>query len=103
MFAVLHLTDVIARFFPGGVDIPAKGGAKTIQFGMEVLMRSRAGFTVAGPLRYMLRRTANECSIRLPRYLNELIVASPPKQVYYMDDLIDACTRPTYVQPVDQI
>jgi hypothetical protein len=25
------------------------------------------------------------------------------KQVYRMDDLIDACTRPTYTQPVDEI
>jgi hypothetical protein len=104
MFAVLHLTDVIARFFSGSVDAPAKDGPEAIQIGTEVLMQSRAGFAVAGPLQEMLRRTANECSIRLPRNLNELTVTPPPpKQVYQMDDLVDACTRPTYVQPIDQI
>jgi hypothetical protein len=103
MFAVLHLTDVIARFFPDGVDIPAKDGLQAIQCGIEVLMQSRAGFAVAGPLQQMLRRTADECSIHLPKYLNELTVAPPPRQVYHVDDLIDACTRPSYVQPVDQI
>jgi hypothetical protein len=88
MFAVLHANDVIPRFLPGGVDIPAKDGPGAIQFGMEVLMHLR----LAGPLQQILRRTANECSIRPPRNLNELTVPSPlpPRQVYHMENLIDA-------------
>ena len=61
MFAVLHLTNVVAWFFPGGVDIPAKDRPAAMQFGAEVLMQSRAGFAVAGPLQQMLRKTAHEC------------------------------------------
>jgi hypothetical protein len=101
MFAVLHLTDVIARFFPGGVEGPRKDGPEAIKFGMDSLMQSWSGFAVAGRFREMLRRTAEECSIRLPRGLDELMVAPyPPSQVYRLDDLINACTRPSYVQPV---
>ncbi|KAH8656216.1 hypothetical protein BGZ60DRAFT_385086 [Tricladium varicosporioides] len=103
MFAVLHLTDLIARFFPGGKD-GGKDGPEAIQLGMDILMQSRAGFPVAGPLQEMLRRTAQQCSIRLPRNLGDTLTPSPPpKQIYRMDDLIDACTRPTYCQPVEDI
>jgi hypothetical protein len=104
MFAVLHLTDVIARFFPGGIEGGSKDGPEAIQFGMEVLTQSRSGFPVAGPLQEMLRKSANECAIRLPKNLMDLMtIPRPPKNLYKMDDLIDACTRPNYVQPVDEI
>jgi hypothetical protein len=104
MFSILHLVDVIARFFPGGIEGGSKDGPEAIQFGLETLMQSRSGFPVAGSLQEMLRRTATECSIRLPRNMVDLMVSPrPPKQIYRMDDLIDACTRPTYTQPVAEI
>jgi hypothetical protein len=104
MFSILHLADVIARFFPGGIEGGSKDGPEAIQFGLETLMQSRSGFPVAGPLQEMLRRTATECSIRLPRNMVDLMLSpKPPKQIYRMDDLIDACTRPTYTQPVVEI
>jgi hypothetical protein len=79
-------------------------GPEAIRFGMEVLTQSRSGFPVAGALQEMLRRTANECAIRLPRNLTDLMAAPGlPKQMYSMDDLIDVCTRPMYVQPLDEI
>lgn len=97
MFAVLHLTDIICRFFPHSVDGPSKDGATAIQFGMEVLLQSYHGFPVAGPFQEMLRRTANECSVRLPN------PPRVPKEKYVIDDFIDACTRPSYVQPATEI
>ena len=104
MFAVLHLTDVLARFFPGGIEGGSKDGPEAIQIGMEVLTQSRSGFPVAGPLQEMLRKSANECAIRLPKNLTDLMaIPRPQKNLYKMDDLIDACTRPNYVQPVDEI
>jgi hypothetical protein len=104
MFSVLHLSDVVARFFPGGMESGTKDGPKAIHFGMEALMQSRAGFPVAGPLQEMLRRTANVCSIRLPRNLNDIMPPPHhPQQIYRLDDLIDACTRHTYTQPIEEI
>ena len=106
MFALLHLTDVIARFFPGGVEDSSKDGPEAIRFGFDALTQSRAGFPVAGPLQEMLRKTAIECAIRLPR--DPLDIAGGSRrasntQIYRMDDLVDACTRPSYVQPIDEI
>lgn len=102
MFSLLHLSDLVARFFPGGVEGGSKDGPDAIQFGIEALIQSRAGFPVAGPLQEMLRRTAQECSIRFP--LNEFMaIPIPPKGVYRIDDLIDACTRTSYIQPINEI
>jgi len=104
MFSILHLTDIAARFFPGGVEGGSKDGPEAIQFGMEALTQSRAGFPVAGPLLQMLRRTAQECSIRLPVNVPDITAApSPPRAIYRIDDLIDACTRPSYTQPLNEI
>lgn len=104
MFAALQLADTIARFFPGGNKGGSKDGPEAIQFAMELLMQSRPGFPVAGPLQELLRRSANECAILLPRNLTELMLSPrPPQQVYRMDDFLNACTRPTYVQPVFEV
>jgi hypothetical protein len=104
MFSVLHLTDTIARFFPGGMEGDGKDGPEALQFGMEALMQSQPGFPVAGPLLELLRRTANECSIRL-RHTPTVAtgIQRLPKLVYGMDDFVDACTHPTYRIPVDEI
>ena len=105
MFSILHLADVVARFFPGGLEGPTKDGPDAITFGLDALLQSQAGFPVAGPFREMLRRTANECSIRLPKNLDDISKSrhSFSKQIYRMDDMIDACTMPSYVQPVTEI
>lgn len=104
MFGVLHLTDVVCRFFPNAVDGPSKDGVQALQFGMEVLIQSCLGFPIAGPFQEMLRRTAQECSVPLAKNVSDrLAPPRPPKQSYGIDDLIDACTRASYVQPADEI
>jgi len=106
MFALLHLTDVVARFFPGGIEGSNKDGPEAIHFGFEALAQSRAGFAIAGPLLEMLRKTANECAIRLPKDRDEVTGVTRRlfnTQAYMMDDLVDACTRPSYVQPAQDI
>ncbi|KAH8586833.1 hypothetical protein B0O99DRAFT_695099 [Bisporella sp. PMI_857] len=104
MFSVLHLADVVARFFPGGVEGHGKDGPNAIRFGIESLAQSRAGCPVANPLVEMLQKTARECSIRfdasqsggMPSRLSTV-------HVNRIDDMIDACTRFSYVQPTDEI
>ncbi|RDW58156.1 hypothetical protein BP6252_13567 [Coleophoma cylindrospora] len=107
MFAILHLTDVVMRFFPhavSGTEEKRRDGARAVQLAMECLMQSRAGMPIAGPMQEMLRRAAIECSMTLPSNLAELMAPAPvPSRVYLLDDLIDACTRPSYVQPVSDI
>lgn len=103
MFGILHLVDVIARFFPGGAEGSGKDGPEAIQFGLEALFESRSGCSIPSPLQEMLRRTAQECFIRLPPNTSELIISPLKNNSYYMDDMIDACTRPSYVQPISEI
>lgn len=102
MFAILHLTDVVARFFPE-VEGSGKNGPEAVQFGMETLMESRVGFPVAGPFQEMLRRRAVNLSIALPENLYELMSTSGKPQAYQLDDMFDACTRSNYIQPIPDI
>ena len=105
MFSILHLVDVIARFFPGGIEGPTKDGPDAVTFGLEALLQSHIGFPIAGPFTEMLRQTARECSIRLPKNIDNLPTSrrSSNAQIYRMDDMIDACTMPSYVQPVGEL
>ena len=80
---------------------------------MEMLEESVIGFSVARLMQEMLRRTANSCSIRFPATTETTEYAYgagsayedhlKPKKQYHMDDFIKACTRPSYVQPVEEI
>ena len=104
MVALLHLTDVICRFFPTNVNGRSRDGAAAIRLALESLMQSSPGFRIAGIFQELLRRTANECSVPLPDNLSSLLSPPPPpKQKYGMLDFIDACMRPTYVQPAAEI
>ncbi|KAL3418448.1 Nitrogen assimilation transcription factor nit-4-like protein 2 [Phlyctema vagabunda] len=107
MFALLHVTDVIVRFFPYPSEIfgaSQKDGKQAIEICLRCLMDSHAGFPIAGPLQEMVRRTADECSVQFPENLAELIEPlTSPKQAYRIDDLLNACTRLSYTQPVTEI
>ncbi|CZT03624.1 related to nitrate assimilation regulatory protein nirA [Rhynchosporium graminicola] len=101
MIAALQLIDTLIRFFPGGAEGDSKDGPAAVQFGLELLKESGAGFLVAGPLQEMLRISAKQCGISHTGNLEELMLPPPPPQKkYMMDDFIGACTRPTYLQPV---
>jgi hypothetical protein len=104
MFGLLHLCDVIARFFPARFEQNAKDGLGAIQFGLESLLESRSGFPIAGPLQELLRRSAIKCKTYLPQNMDILMApARSPHPVYKLDDLIDACARPSFVQPASEI
>lgn len=103
MFAVLHLTDLVARFFPGGYGGDGEDGPGAIQLGMDVLQQSKIGFgfPVASTYRELLRLTALKLSIRLQPEIGSMQQSA--QKTYGMDDFINACTRPTYAQPITEI
>jgi hypothetical protein len=104
MYSLLHFADVIARYFPGGTEGRCKDGPCSIKAGMEILEESLPSFPVAELMQEMLRRRAIACSIRFLE--NESGFRFPPlrpKKTYQLDDFIHACTRPSYIQPVDEI
>lgn len=103
MIATLHLIDVIARCLPFAVETSSNIGLEAIQFGLDILNESRARFPVAGAFQEMLRKTATDCGISLSKILAEPAGLPQDVEAYRLDDLIDACTRPTYVQPISEI
>jgi hypothetical protein len=103
MFAVLHLADVIARFFPKCAAYGSKSGPEAIESAIQVLAQS-PGLPVAHLLQEMLRKTARDCAIQVPRNVTSIIfLPTRNKQSYHLGDFINACTRPTYLQPVSEI
>jgi hypothetical protein len=118
MFSMLHLCDVIARFFPEKRDTMAMDGTRAISLGIETLEQSRRGFPIAAAFQELLRRTAIECSVPLPTSILALIQpgassssgpsgpsgpAASSSSPYRLDDFLDACTWPSYVQPCEEI
>jgi hypothetical protein len=103
MFAVLHFADVVAKYFPGRVEGYDKDGPSAIRFGLESLAQSRESFPVADVLLEMLRKTARESGINLDGNQFHEKHRQPSLRSYQLDDMVDACTRPSYVQPSDEM
>lgn len=96
-FSLLHFGDALLRFALSEVD-----GKEIVQFCLETLKESAdgcGGFAVCGPLQEMFRRCAVECGAPMPDNLHDLLSS----EQYGPDKLLDACTRLSYTQPIDQI
>lgn len=102
MFCVLHLTDVVARFFPGGIEGRYKSGPEVIKIASEVLEDSLLGFPVAGLFKEMIERTAKACTIRITLGQPD-VEYRYARKVYQLQNFLDAFTRPTYIQPVEEV
>jgi hypothetical protein len=104
MFAILQLTDVIARFFPDVTHNYGKDGPAAVRLAIDVLVKSSSGFPVARTFLELIRRTAKDVNIPLLNDLEEPIRRSyPSKSRFLLDDIIDACTRTTYMQPIQSV
>ncbi|KAL8801734.1 MAG: hypothetical protein Q9182_004273 [Xanthomendoza sp. 2 TL-2023] len=93
-FCIVHLGDALIRYSPR--DPPASA---TVEFVLGLLQQASVGFPVCGPLQELFQRTAVECGVKLPPNV-EAIIGTPGG--YGVDDILDACTRLDYKQPVDQ-
>lgn len=97
-FALLHMGDLLIRFSPArppAIDV--------VHFCLEVLKECGdrpGGFAICGPLQEMFRQSAVECGVALPDDLLNLM--GPPSQ-YSPDNMLDAYTRLSYVQPVERV
>ena len=94
-FCLIHVCDSLVRFSP---QEPA--ASNTVEFCLGVLQETSAGFALCGPLRSLFCQTVEECGVQLSDELRALMGSSTH---YVMDDILDACTRLTYAQPIDQI
>ncbi|KAL8904054.1 MAG: hypothetical protein Q9207_003515 [Kuettlingeria erythrocarpa] len=93
-FCVIHLGDTLIRYAPH--DPPA---TDVVEFCLGILQQASLGFPINGPLQELFRRTAVECGVQLPQHIEQI---TGQLGNYGMDDILDACTRLDYKQPVDQ-
>ena len=73
---------------------------KTVKFCLTSLEEAKVGYPVAGPLQKMFRLSLTEYRIPVSDELERMIGTSARMGP---EELLDACTRPTYQQPIAQI
>ncbi|MCJ1251730.1 hypothetical protein MMC30_008967 [Trapelia coarctata] len=95
-FCIVHLADAFLKF-------PSDTGSSSdiAAFCLEVLGQNQKGFSVCGPLGQVFWTSAREAGVELPESVDHGLLASLDR--YGVDDILDACTRLSYAQPVDQI
>ncbi|KAL8703629.1 MAG: hypothetical protein Q9201_003199 [Fulgogasparrea decipioides] len=94
-FCIVHIGDALVRY-----SVRDPPGTEVVEFCLGMLQEASIGFPLCGPLQDLFRRAAvEECGVLLPSNVEEMTgnVGS-----YGMDDILDACTRLDYKQPVDQ-
>ncbi len=72
----------------------------TVLFCFAMLHESRMGFGICGPLQELFRRTVVGLNLEFPDSLQELM---EPAQPFGVDDILEACTRLEYSQPLNQV
>lgn len=95
LFTTVHISDASIRF-----DRDSPSTADTIRFCLESLQEAKAGYSIAGPLQQMFCNSMAEYQVPIPDDLVEVIHASSECEP---ENLLDACTRLTYKQPLKQI
>ncbi|KAL8831026.1 MAG: hypothetical protein Q9170_005476 [Blastenia crenularia] len=93
-FCIIHIGDTLVRYSPH--EPPA---SDVVEFCLGLTQQASPGFSICGPLQELFRRTAYECGVDLPPNIEQI---TGPLGSYGMDDILDACTRLDYKQPVDQ-
>lgn len=95
-FCIVHLADAFIKFPSDNAS-----SADVTAFCLEVLGQNQQGFPVCGPLSQVFWTAAREAGVELPEEKEKELLGSTDR--YGVDDILDACTRLSYAQPVDQI
>ena len=96
-FCVIHLGDTMVRY---SSEEEMESRDTAIRLCLETLQKTRTGFGLCGPLQQMFRLTVRKHGIVLP---NDIVSKMGSPGRYGVDDILDACTRLDYSQPIDQI
>ncbi|APA13797.1 hypothetical protein sscle_11g085670 [Sclerotinia sclerotiorum 1980 UF-70] len=103
LFAILHLSEVLIRAFPEIDQEFGKDGIASIKLATEILAESHKSFPIAGVFMAMLQETARRFLSRFPNALEDAFRLRRRNSKYHLDDAINACGGPTYVQPLEAI
>ena len=91
LFCIVHICDAIVRY---------TSNTEIARFCLESLEEAKTGYPLAGPLQKMFRLALDGYGISLPDELERLC---GPSSRYGPEELLDACTRPSYQQPIIQL
>ncbi|KAI9678246.1 MAG: hypothetical protein M1817_006191 [Caeruleum heppii] len=94
LMCLMHLADFIVRFGP------PNQAPEAARLCLTSLKEARVGFAVCGPLRAMFCRTLVDCGVLLPPSMADLMISVSD---YCLDELMEACTRLSYTQPIEHI
>ena len=92
LFCLVHLCDAVVRWDGHGDTTP-----RTVEFCLVSLEEAKVGYPVAGPLQKMFRLSLTEYGISVPNELERMMGMSAHLGP---EELLDACERPTYRQPM---
>ena len=95
LFCLVNLCDTLVRY-DGQVDTTSR----TVNFCLTSLEEAKVGYPVAGPLQKMFRFSLTEYNVPVSDELERMIGVSARLGP---EELLDACTRPTYKQPLAQL
>lgn len=103
IFAILNLTDVIVQLSPKINIELGKDDEEAVKLATEVLEQSLLTFPVAAIFTEKFREITKKILFPWPRDLDNLLYHKRSKSRSLLDGVIDACTRATYIQPIDSI
>ncbi|QSZ31836.1 hypothetical protein DSL72_001405 [Monilinia vaccinii-corymbosi] len=103
IFALLHLTEVLVSSFPDVDKEFGKDGVASIKLATDILSKSQSSFPVARVCMAMLQETTRKSLVPLPNELDDLFRRRHRRSRFLLDDAINACANPTYLQPVEAI
>ena len=95
LFCIVHTCDALVRY-----DDKSASAIEIARFCLESLDEAKVGYPLAGTLQRMFRLALDDYSISLPDELERLC---GPAAKYGLEELLDACTRPSYRQPIAQM
>ncbi|KAL8818694.1 MAG: hypothetical protein Q9191_007885 [Dirinaria sp. TL-2023a] len=95
LFCLVHICDAIVTH-----DAHGSSTTDVIRFCIEDLQEAKAGYPLAGPLQRMFANSMAESNVAIPSDLERLV---GPSHQYQLDDLLNACTRPSYKISIAQL
>ncbi|MCJ1437836.1 hypothetical protein MMC27_007223 [Xylographa pallens] len=94
-FCLLHMGDALIQY-----SMDESLAPNVVTFCLDILQQNRAGFPLCGPLQQLFRQNAKDRGIEPEQDIKTMV---GPDDRYGVDNILDACTRLEYSQPVDQI
>ncbi|KAK5015676.1 hypothetical protein LTR60_002761 [Cryomyces antarcticus] len=94
-FCLVHLCEALLRSRPANAEC-----YEAITFCLEMLREALPGFLFLGPMQAMFCQTVVDNGFLLPKNVHELMGG---RTHYGPEDLLDACERTTFTQPIDML